>query len=255
MSAASDAVYVTTPNGVIISANEAMAKRFDRSPESLVGSNVFDLSPLTAADLQRRALGEAAKTKRAVRVEYDYSNRYFYDTVYPLWAENGDVNGLVVFSTEVTERKQSEQSLAERKECYKSILQQQTELVARYNPDFTLTFVNEAYCRYFAKPEHELLGRSFFTLIPKEGWEPVRQHFTLFTPEESVHVHQHLVIAPDGTRRWQQWTNRAFFDDSGKIHEYQSGGIDITERKLAEEKTQALLNQNRNLTQRLFKAQ
>jgi two-component system sensor histidine kinase UhpB len=255
MAAATDAVLVTTPCGTIVSSNEATAKRFDHLPEDLIGTNVFDHSPPAAADLQRSALRDAVKTKHAAQVEYRCGDKYFQDTVYPVCLENGDVNEMLVFSTEITCRKQVALSLRKSKDYYKSILKQQTELVARFNPDFTLTFVNEAYCRYFAKPENELLGRSFFTLIPEEDWGPVRQHFTLFTPDNSVHVHQHLVVAPDGSRRWQQWTNRAFFDDSGKLREYQSGGIDITERKLAEEKTQALLNQNRNLTQRLFKAQ
>ena len=255
MAAASEAIFVVTTQGIIISANTVTAKRFGLTPEDLTGTNVFDFIPPAAAELKRIAQDDAIKAKRAVYFEYNYAGRCLHNTVYPIGEENGDVNKLVVFSDDVTDRKQAEQSLRESKEYYRSIVQQQTELVARFNPDFTLTFVNEAYCRYFAKSEHELLGRSFFTLIPEEDWEPVRQHFTLFTPDKSVHIQQHMVIAPDGSQRWQQWTNRAFFEDSGKLREFQSGGIDITERKQAEEKTQALLRQNRSLTQRLFKTQ
>jgi len=254
MASSKEAVFVVTAHGEIISANKAAAKRFDRL-SGLTGANIFDLIPPDAAELKRRVLDYAIKTKRATDVEYSHDGRFFYNKVYPVWGENADVSKLVVFSDDITYQKQVEQTLRDRKDYYRSILQQQTKLVARFNPDFTLTFVNEAYCRYFAKAEHELLGQSFFTLIPEEDWEPVSQHFKQFTPDKSMHVHQHLVIAADGSRRWQQWTNRAFFDDSGIIREYQSGGIDITERKRAEEQTQALLQQNRNLTRRLFDTQ
>ena len=40
---------------------------------------------------------------------------------------------------------------------------------------------------------------------------------------------------PDGSVRWQQWTDRAIFDECGNLAEYQSVGRDITDRKDAEE--------------------
>ena len=36
-------------------------------------------------------------------------------------------------------------------ERYRTIVEEQTELICRYRPDTTLTFVNEAYCRYFGE--------------------------------------------------------------------------------------------------------
>jgi len=43
------------------------------------------------------------------------------------------------------------------------------------------------------------------------------------------------IFAPDGEIRWQQWTNRAVFDDAGELVEYQAVGRDITDQKRAEE--------------------
>ena len=56
--------------------------------------------------------------------------------------------------------------------------------------------------------------------------------------EHPVAVIENRVIAPGGTIRWQQWTNRLLFDDQGRIVELQSIGRDITDRKAAEEKLQ-----------------
>jgi PAS domain S-box-containing protein len=255
LATATEAIFVATTQGIIVSANEAMAKRFDRTIEDLRGTNIFGLMPPDEAGLRRKALNDSVKTKRSVHFEDCYDGKHFSNTVYPISDESGEFTKLVVFSFDVTERKQAEESLREREEYYRSVVQQQTEMICRFKPDFTLTFVNEAYCRYFGKSEQELLGQNFFSLIPEEAWESVRQHFALFAPDRDVQTQQHPVIAPDGSQRWQQWTNRSFFDESGKLREFQAGGIDITERKQAEEKTQQLLQQNRNLTQRLFKIQ
>jgi PAS domain S-box-containing protein len=40
---------------------------------------------------------------------------------------------------------------------------------------------------------------------------------------------------PDGRRRWLTWINYAFFDDQGRVQEFQGVGRDITRRKDAEE--------------------
>lgn len=255
MATATEAIFVITTQGIFVSANEAAAKRFDRPHENLSETNIFDLMPSDATKLWRKVFNYVVKTKRSVHFEDCYGRNHFSNVIYPVSDESGDFTKLVVFSVDDTEEKLAVEMLREREQYYRSVVQQQTEMICRFKPDFTLTFVNEAYCRYFGKSERELLGQSFFSLIPEEAWESVRQHFASFTPDRDVQTQQHPVIAPDGSQRWQQWTNRAFFDESGKLREFQAGGIDITKRKQAEEKTQELLQQNRNLTQRLFKIQ
>ena len=255
MATAAEAIFVITTHGIIVSANEIMGKRFDRPPENLIGANIFDLLTPDVATLWRKALNDAVKTSCSVHFKDCYDGKHFNNVIYPISDDSGGFTKVVVFAFDDTEQKLAEELLREREEYYRSVVQQQTEMICRFKPDFTLTFVNEAYCRYFGKSEHELLGQSFFTLIPNESWESVRRHFALFVANRDVQTQQHPVIAPDGSQRWQQWTNRAFFDESGKLCEFQAGGIDITERKQAEEKTQELLQQNRNLTQRLFKIQ
>ena len=130
-----------------------------------------------------------------------------------------------------------------------SILDDIPALICRFLPVGTLTFVNKTYCNYFGKSKEELLGHNFFQFIPEEDRETVKRHFLSLTREEPMITYEHRVIAPDGTGRWQQWTDRALADEKGNVQEYQSIGIDITRRRSMEEKlqesearTQALLD-------------
>ena len=43
---------------------------------------------------------------------------------------------------------------------YQNVVEDQMELVCRYMPDCTLTFVNQAYCRHHEKNREELIGKS-----------------------------------------------------------------------------------------------
>jgi len=133
------------------------------------------------------------------------------------------------------ERYELEMTLGESLRRYRAIVEDQTELICRFDPDSTLTFVNEAYCRFFNKRREDLLGFSFMPLIPPEDRKKVRAQFDSLGPENPVGTHEHRVIAPNGEIRWHQWTNRSILDDEGRTLEFQAVGRDITDHKRAEE--------------------
>ncbi|MBI2487344.1 MAG: GAF domain-containing protein [Deltaproteobacteria bacterium] len=133
------------------------------------------------------------------------------------------------------EIEQREEALRSSEERYRAIVEDQTELICRFLPDGTLTFVNESYCRYFAKKREELIGRSFIPLIPDEDQEICKNHLASFRWENPVTTIEHCVLMPSGEVCWQRWTDRAIFDQEGNIGGFQSVGRDITERKRAGE--------------------
>ncbi|MGD8591820.1 MAG: PAS domain S-box protein [Gammaproteobacteria bacterium] len=135
---------------------------------------------------------------------------------------------------EIAAREQVSAELRESEARYRSVVDSQSELICRWRPDGTLTFVNEAYCRYFNKTREELLGQSFMPLIPEEDHRGVEAHFAALHKDNPVDTHEHRVIAPNGQIRWQRWTNHAAFDEQGRIVEFQSVGNDVTERRQAE---------------------
>ena len=114
-------------------------------------------------------------------------------------------------------------------------METQTELICRFLPDTTLTFVNEAYCRYFGKSRKELLGTSFLSLIPEHAQPAAKAHIDSLVAHPRLVVNEHEVIAAGGDLRWQRWTDQGIVDETGQLIEFQSTGLDITERKHAEE--------------------
>ena len=146
------------------------------------------------------------------------------------------------------DRKRSEEALRESEARYRAVVEDQTELICRWLPGGMLTFVNRAYCRYFGKKPEELIGQSFMPLIPEEDHEKVKKHFASVGPANPVSTHEHRVMAPNGETRWQQWNNRAVFDEQDCLVEFQSVGRDITYRKRIEEE---LLKAHKDLEKRV----
>jgi PAS domain S-box-containing protein len=134
----------------------------------------------------------------------------------------------------VQERKQIEGALADSEVRYRDLVESQTEMICRYLPDTTLTFVNEAFCRSYGRPREELIGRRFLDLMDA----PAREHHVEYTAALLAHPHtsvdEHEVALPDGSVGWQQWVDHAIYDAEGQVVEIQAIGRDITERKRSE---------------------
>jgi PAS domain S-box-containing protein len=132
-------------------------------------------------------------------------------------------------------RQAVESALRASEERYREVLESQAEMVCRYQPDTTLTFVNEAYCRYFGKRREDLLGTTFLSLIPTETHAMVKATVQLLVTKRRPTAQEHEVLRPDGTIGWMRWDDYAILDERGEIEELQGIGRDITEQHLAEE--------------------
>ena len=149
--------------------------------------------------------------------------------------EGGKATRMVGSMLDVTERKRAEEALRQSETQYRLIVEGNPALICRFRPDGTLTYVNDTYCRTFGKSREELLGHRFTPLIPAEDQPAVARTLSQLAPDMAPHTDEHRVTVAGGTVRWHRWTNIPIVDDEGKFYEYQAIGIDITERKQAEE--------------------
>jgi PAS domain S-box-containing protein len=138
---------------------------------------------------------------------------------------------------EITERKQVETALRQSEARYRAILEDQTELIARFQTDGTIVFVNQAFCRYFGLEQAALIGQHYAPIVHAADREWVSQQVQSLRSDHPVVVVENRVITPLGIR-WTQWINRGLFNESGDLVEFQSVGRDITDRKQTEAKLQ-----------------
>ena len=131
-------------------------------------------------------------------------------------------------------RRNAEESLKLNEKRYRDVVDTQAELICRYRSDSTLTFVNDAYCRYFGKDREALIGSKFIELLPEYAREAALSRVAAIIKNQDDKMDAHEVVLPNGEIGWQQWIDRVV-ENNGHGIELQGVGRDITEQKRAAE--------------------
>lgn len=146
---------------------------------------------------------------------------------------------VLLLSVLFTQQRRTSAALDEIRRQYQSVVEDQTEMICRFRPDGCFTFANRAYGQAFGRAPVDLIGGNVWALIPPEVHRS-RAELEGMTPGSPV-ITRELNVAPErANARWQQWRERALFDENGAVVEYQMVGQDITDRKLAEEEGRKL---------------
>ncbi|ADW16934.1 PAS/PAC sensor signal transduction histidine kinase [Desulfobulbus propionicus DSM 2032] len=134
------------------------------------------------------------------------------------------------------ELEQAVKALQASEHRYRSVVEDQTEMIARFKPDdHAYTFVNEVFCRFFGQTEQELIGRAWYPEAVAEDIPMIHAALQELSPANPVVTIESRVYDAAGTVRWVQVINRGIFDAAGQLVEIQGVGRDITERKQLEE--------------------
>ena len=239
-------------------ANPAAEAITGYSKEEILGMGVGDfLHPdyreLVETRLRARERGEDVPSRYEVKIVAKNGDGRWLDAA-GNWMEFEGKPARLVTAFDITERKRAEGALQRNEDLFRAIVEDQNDMIVRWKPDGTRTFVNQAYCREFGLTPATCIGTSFYPQLADEVQERLLQRIRSLTPDNPVSTHIHENKTGSGELRWQEWTDRAIFDSVGNLVELQSTGRDITERKRAEEQLLFSREQLRALSERLRRA-
>jgi PAS domain S-box-containing protein len=104
-------VICLDPFGYILSINEAIADKFAKSRESLIGTCMWDLLPPEVAQVRKEAVRRVIETGSFIRLEDQNNGTWFDSIVYPVHNAQGEVSMVFIISRDATERYSLENSL------------------------------------------------------------------------------------------------------------------------------------------------
>lgn len=225
--------------------NRPYAQRFGLAPEEVIGKPVDEILGTSAYEtilpyIERVLAGEGIEYE--LELTYRHIGRRFVRCVYaPERDLAGNVVGWLSVVSDITERRRAEEALRVSESRYRAVVESQAEMVCRFAPDGTILFVNGAYARARGTTPEALLGTNWWRFVAEEDRPTVQAMLDQLTPDSPETRIENRFRTAEG-EIWTLWTNRALaFDANGRWTEAQSAGIDITQRKRAEETVRALL--------------
>lgn len=227
-------------NGQYLQVNQKLCEILGYSEEKLLGQSFLNF--VYNEDVEKGKHQIKAMVTGEIST-YSFEQRYLNQNRQVVWANITasvvrDVAGkpkyFIQVVQDISDRRKAEFALEYSESRYRAIVEDQTELVCRFFLDGTLIFVNDAYANYFHQSYNELIGTSYFALLPDAERQLHQQSLAEITPENPIKTVEYSLNHPNGKVYWQQWSIRGFFSPEGDLLEFQGVGRDISDRVQAE---------------------
>ncbi len=111
---------------------------------------------------------------------------------------------------------------------YRSLVEQQPDLLCCFLPDGTCTLANAAYAYFIGRKESEIPQTNFLAIVSRNERERIQKLLSTLSPQYPGTYIEHHVLNNKGEPLLFQWSYRAFFDDKGTTTEYLAQGRDLS---------------------------
>lgn len=147
--------------------------------------------------------------------------------------------GILALRTDM-ERRTTRKELEISEARYRAIIEDQTDMVARFTPDGLLTFVNTSFASSCKRSQEELIGADIFHVNPPKEQETVTSSIAALTADNPLIALKTHFSTPDGIKA-VHWVCRAITDRNRAVVEFQ-----IVGRKIDDNPTRSPENYSAN---------
>ncbi|MFZ4619422.1 MAG: PAS domain S-box protein [Bacteroidota bacterium] len=228
-----DGFWTVDYSGKLLQVNEAYCRMSGYSQEELLSMHVSELE----------ANEDPAETDRHMKIivthgrdKFESKHRAKDGTMFDVEISTvvlTELQVLVVFISDITERKSSELALKESERRFRGILEDVTLISIILDSKGSIAMANNFLLNLTGYAREDVLGRSWFDVfIPDEIRSDVRTIFDGAIDRNDLPQHyENEILKRSGERLIIRWTNIMLYDNSKNFIGVTSIGEDITERR------------------------
>jgi PAS domain S-box-containing protein len=252
-------LYFNNPEMRITWANKAAAESIGSSVDQLTGRYCYEIWPQRDKICNRCPVSKAFKTGQPEKNEaITPDGRTWLIKSYPVKDELGKVIGVVEVTVNTTEIRKFEKELHESEERYRSIVENSHDGVVILDDNYRFVYANNEFYKISGRSHEDIIDQDFRTLINgeinRETEKIAVDYYDRKQNGEKIPKElEFSIFRKNGKKRWVVSRSTMFNDSKGRKR-ILSQVLDITDRKLAEEREDILHSllrhdlTNKNLT-------
>ena len=190
------------------------------------------------AGVRAVTLGETSINEEILIEGFDGTRRYISNSAMPIKDDSGEIAGAIAVVEDITTRYEAQLALRQSEEKYRELVETASVLIVRTDLDGHLTFLND-YAQKFFETDEAAIGTyalDLFTFRDETGRQTtIEQATAIIRGHADVPFFEVEALNKKGELVWVDWSIRAIFDAEGNMREMLGVGLDVTERKRAEE--------------------
>jgi PAS domain S-box-containing protein len=248
-------VYIKDLQSRYVYANKQTLNLFGCDLKELVGSDDTRFFPEEAVrritEIDKRVL-QGEETSEEVDVnDPSKGRRVYWEVKVPIYTNTEDktICGLLGISTDITERKLTEEQLRLSEERYRELYDNAKIGIYRTTPEGNILMANKTLLKLLGYSSFEELAMTNLNNDDYKKSGRRDEFLQKFIKEDEVSNWESEWDRQDGTRIYMRESARAIRDDKGKILHFDGFVEDITEQKLAEHALHESENHFRTLVQ------
>jgi len=231
-----DPAMILDNNYCIRLANSSMAAFLGLPEEEITGRKCYELchgtqSPVALCPNRRVLQDGKPHTEELVEPR---TGKPVQITSSPIYDASGSCSGTIHFVKDMTEHYSLLAMLKSSRDIYRTVVDEQTEMILRFDAEGLITFANDVCCQFAGKPRQELLGSRWNKKICIEEVHLLEAELSVLTSENPLAAVECLMVDGSGGSHWIHFICRGFFDSSGELSYVQLVGRDITDSKKSE---------------------
>ncbi|MEA5599721.1 ATP-binding protein [Nostoc sp. UHCC 0252] len=217
--------------------NDRVAEVVGIQKEELLGRIIWEVFPDVAKSEFYTQVHRAIAQQTSVQFEYFYPawQRWFENRVYPFG------EGVSIFVTEISDRKQAEKALRESEEQFRNMADNAPFMVWVTDSNNYCTYLSKSWYDFTDQNEETGLGFGWLNAVHPEDYDEARNVFLEAARHCSAFRIEYRLRRKDGVYRWIIDAANPWFGVDGEFKGYIGSVIDITERKNAEAERDRLL--------------
>lgn len=237
--ASPDAVLMLSREGNLLLANRHFCELTEvADPDAILGKNILEFLYFSAPLPQEINFVEtwlSFPTKGAIFTLKSQSGVLIpiEANLSIIWDNQNEVSASIIVARDIRQRIQTEKALRQNEARYRAIVENNPEMIVRFDQQKLITFANQTFLNFTGIPAVKIVGQKINEIPFQKGKHIIHKIIEDVQPNVEAKEYEFSIHSPNQEDRWFRWRTSSITDGLGNFIEYQSLGIDITDQKKA----------------------